>query len=238
MSAAKIKPQKILLPAALLLAALLVAFIALKPAITKPKLPPAELCAVAIDDLLALDSLSFHTETSLTLNDESVKLGELDGEINGDDLHVWGEVLGSSLNIFQIGETTYRQDTLTEQWLETDDGELLTNQSLLDEANPRAFFQLAGLQNAAEAEPESIDEEKCWKLTFTPQTESGYYEKYFDTLSCTLWLTMDDCRIRQAEINAEATAAGQTSCLTVRTEFWAWNDTPPIEPPLLEPAAQ
>lgn len=236
MSAAKIKPQKILLPAALLLAALLIVFLILKPTAGKPKLPPGELCAVAVEELLALDSLSFHTETELLLNDESVKLGKLDGEINGADIHVWGEVLGSALNIYQLGNTTYRQDTITEQWLTTDDKELLNNESLLYDADPRAFFDLAAISDAAEQEAEDIDEEKCWKLTFTPKTQSGYYEKYFDSLTCTLWLTMDDCRIRQAEINAAASAAGQNSCLTVQTEFWAWNDTPPIEPPILQPA--
>lgn len=136
--------------------------------------------------------------------------------------------------MYQIGETTFRQDTLTEQWLTLSDGELLTNDSLLNEINPRAFFKLAAINDAAEAGEESIDEEKCWKITFTPQTEAGYYEKYFDTITCTLWITRDDRQIRQAEIAACAHAGEQQSTLTVTTEFWGWNETEPIQAPIVQ----
>lgn len=234
MKTAKLNAKKILLPAAGILLIVLLLVMWLRPSFTAPKLPPAELAAVAVENLLAAESISFHTESKLTLNEESTPLGELSGEICGADFHVQGEVLGTPVNMYQIGETTFRQDTLTEQWLTLSDGELLTNDSLLNEINPRAFFKLAAINDAAECGEESIDEEKCWKVTFTPQTEAGYYEKYFDALTCTLWITRDDRQIRQAEIAAAAHAGEQQSTLTVTTEFWGWNETEPIQAPLVQ----
>ncbi len=234
MQTAKLNAKKILLPAAGILLIVLLLVMWLRPSFTAPKLPPAELAAVAVDNLLAAESISFHTESRLALNGESTPLGELSGEICGADCHVQGEVLGTAVNMYQIGQTTFRQDTITDQWLEISDGELLTNDSLLNEINPRAFFKLAAINDAAEQDEESIDEEKCWKVTFTPKTEAGYYEKYFDSLTCTLWITRDDRQIRQAEIAAAAHAGEQQSTLTVTTEFWGWNETAPIEAPIVQ----
>ncbi len=233
MTTAKLNAKKLLLPAAGILLVLLLLIAWLRPGLSAPKLPPAELAAVAVDNLLAAESFCFHSESRLSLNEESTPLGELSGELCGVDLHVQGNVLATPVNIYQIGETTYRQDALSEQWLEIADGELLQNDSLLYDVDPRAFFDLAAIENAAEAGEETIDEEKCWKLTFTPRTKSGYYEKYFDSLACTLWITRDDRQIRQAAITAAAHAGEQQSELSVTTEFWGWNETPPIEAPIV-----
>lgn len=237
MSAVKKLPKKILLIAVAVLLILLAGFNLLKINPITPQMPPADLCSCAIENLLSLDSLSFHTDTELIINEENVKLGKIDGEICGKDLHIRGNVLGSDLNIYQIGGTCYRQDTISEQWLTTEDTELLTNESLLSDANPRAFFKLAGLGDVTEGEIETIDEEKCRKLTFTPKTADGYWEKYFDEISCTIWVTQDNNQIRQAQICAVATAAGHTSTLCLTTEFWNWNETAAIEPPIVTPAA-
>lgn len=241
MSAAQSKseklPKKILLIAAAVLIVVLAGFNLLKIVPTAPKMPPNELCAAAIESLQALDSFSFHTDTELIINEENVKLGKIDGEICGKDVHICGNVLGSDLNIYQIGNTCYRQDTITEQWLITEDSELISNEALLSDANPRALLQLTELGDVTEGDIETIDEEKCRRLTFTPHTDSGYWEKYFDEISCTIWVTLDNNQIRQAEICATATAAGQTSTLCLTTEFWAWNETAAIEPPIVTPAA-
>lgn len=235
MSATKPKSKKIIIAAALL-AALLIVSSVLKFAPNLPKIPPNELCAAAIEDMLALESVTFNTETALQINSEFTSLGQIDGQINGRDLHIWGNILGTDVNIYQIGPTTYRQDTITEQWLQTDDGELLGNKSLLSEADPRAFFKLAALSDVTEAAAETIDDEKCRTLSFSPQTADGYYEKYFDTITCTIWVTADK-HIRQAKITAQATAGEQTSVLTLQTKFSAHNQTPAITPPIITPAA-
>jgi hypothetical protein len=233
-NAKKLRPKKIIIPAAVALLLLIVCVTVIRPNFNAPKLPPTELAETAIEQLLAAESLSFHTENILLLNKEETRLGELNGEICGADFHVSGEILGSPLNIYQLGEKTYRQDTLTSDWLVLNDGELLNQDALLSEINPRAAFDLTAILNAAEEESENLDEEKCYKVTFTPQTASGYYEKYFSELTYTLWITMDDHQIRQAQINARAFANNIESDLQITTEFWDWNNTPAIEAPVFD----
>lgn len=199
-------------------------------------LPPAELAADATARLTALNSVTFHTDTRLDINGESVSLGSIDGQICGNDLHICGNVLGSDTNIYQIGGTTYRQDTLTEQWLTTDDGELLTNPSLLTDADPREFFRLAQLGDVTEGAAQEIGGEKCRCISFVPSSVSGELEKYFDEIACTIWVTRGG-QIARSEISASATSAGQTSTLTLTCDFSAWDDTAPITPPIVQPAA-
>lgn len=201
-----------------------------------PKLAPAEQAALAIDDLIKLDSLTFHSDVVLNINNEEVSLGSIDGQINGQNLHIWGSAMGSDLNIYQIGSTTYRQDTISEQWLTTTDGELLNNHALLSEANPRAFFYLAQITNATEGETAAIGDEKCRCISFAPTTKDGYWEKYFDNISCTLWINRQN-QICRSQITAATTTAGQTSKLVLTCDFSAQNDTPTINAPVVEPAA-
>lgn len=229
MNTSKISTKKILIPVGLALLLIIAVVCLIRPNLNAPKLPPNELAQTAIDNLLAAESLSFATHSCLLLGDEEMQLGDIHGEINGADFHVAGEVLGTPMDLYQIGAKTYRQDTLTEQWLVLEDQQLLNQEALLNEINPRAAFQLTDILNISETETENLDEEKCYKLSFQPQTASGYYEKYFSSLTYTIWVTLDDHQLRQAQICASASANNIESTLQITTEFWDWNNTPAIE---------
>lgn len=198
-------------------------------------LPPAELAAIATQDMAALTGLTYHTETQLSINGDTIHLGSIDGQINGENLHIWGNTLGSDINIYQIGPTTYRQDTLTEQWLTTNDGELLNGGSLLNVADPRTFFSLAQLADATTVAGAEINGETCRGISFVPTTTDATWEQYFSDITCTIWLTRDN-HIARSEICATASAAGQTSTLTLTGDYADWNTTAPITPPLVTPA--
>lgn len=234
MNTSKISTKKILIPVGLALLLIIAVVCLIRPNLNAPKLPPNELAQTAIDNLLATESLSFATHSCLLLGDEEMQLGDIHGEINGADFHVAGEVLGTPMDLYQIGAKTYRQDTLTEQWLVLEDQQLLNQEALLNEINPRAAFQLTDILNISETETENLDEEKCYKLSFQPQTASGYYEKYFSSLTYTIWVTLDDHQLRQAQICASASANNIESTLQITTEFWDWNNTPAIEAPVVE----
>lgn len=234
MNTSKISTKKILIPVGLALLLIIAVVCLIRPNLNAPKLPPNELAQTAIDNLLAAESLSFATHSCLLLGDEEMQLGDIHGEINGADFHVAGEVLGTPMDLYQIGAKTYRQDALTEQWLVLEDQQLLNQEALLNEINPRAAFQLTDILNISETETENLDEEKCYKLSFQPQTASGYYEKYFSSLTYTIWVTLDDHQLRQAQICASASANNIESTLQITTEFWDWNNTPAIEAPVLE----
>lgn len=234
MNTSKISTKKILIPVGLALLLIIAVVCLIRPNLNAPKLPPNELAQTAIDNLLAAESLSFATHSCLLLGDEEMQLGDIHGEINGTDFHVAGEVLGTPMDLYQIGAKTYRQDALTEQWLVLEDQQLLNQEALLNEINPRAAFQLTDILNISETETENLDEEKCYKLSFQPQTASGYYEKYFSSLTYTIWVTLDDHQLRQAQICASASANNIESTLQITTEFWDWNNTPAIEAPVLE----
>lgn len=234
MNTSKISTKKILIPVGLALLLIIAVVCLIRPNLNAPKLPPNELAQTAIDNLLAAESLSFATHSCLLLGDEEMQLGDIHGEINGADFHVAGEVLGTPMDLYQIGAKTYRQDTLTEQWLVLEDQQLLNQEALLNEINPRAAFQLTDILNISETETENLDEEKCYKLSFQPQTASGYYEKYFSSLTYTIWVTLDDHQLRQAQICASASANNIESTLQITTEFWDWNNSPAIEAPVVE----
>lgn len=226
-----ISVRKIIIPAVVVLAVGIAAISLCRPSFNAPKLPPDQLADTAIANLLAAESLTFHTESELVINGDSTNLGEITGQLSGADLHVEGEMLGAPLNIYQLGQTTWRQDTITDQWLKTEDGRLLSESALMDEIDPRTAFHLSSITDITEGDTENLEEEKCYTLTLHPQTESGYYEKYFDDLTYTLWITMDDHQLRQARITATASSGSLTSELCITSEFWDWNATPPIEPP-------
>ena len=108
MNTSKISTKKILIPVGLALLLIIAVVCLIRPNLNAPKLPPNELAQTAIDNLLAAESLSFATHSCLLLGDEEMQLGDIHGEINGTDFHVAGEVLGTPMDLYQIGAKTYR----------------------------------------------------------------------------------------------------------------------------------
>ncbi len=229
----KFSARLFLLPPIILLALLL---FFCRQHLPVPKLPPEQLAATAITDLLSAESFAFTTRTELSLsgsnntNNTTTLLGSIDGEFSGEDFHVHGEILGTPVDIYQLGDTTWRRDTITEQWLSTTDGHLLSDTVLLNEVDPRAALLLTAMTDITEDAATDIDDEKCRTVIINPHTESGYYEKYFDDLTYTLIISADN-QLKELQINATASSGTLKSRLLVICHFRDINATPPIEPP-------
>lgn len=233
-------PARLFLLLPLILLVLLLFFC--HPYLITPKLQPEQLAATAITDLLSAESFSFTTRTELTLTgnsnpantdntaDTTTVLGTIDGEFSGEDFHVHGKMLGTPVDIYQLSDTTWRKDTITEQWLQTDDGRLLSDTVLLNEVDPRAALRLTAMTDITESEPCDINGEKCRTVIINPHTESGYYEKYFDNLTYTLKISADN-KLKELQINATVSSGTIESRLSVICQFRDINATPPITPP-------
>ncbi len=215
-------------------AIIVVAAFLFKPNHNAPKLPPDQLVQNAIDQLINQESLRFASESRLVINDNTTIYGRVEGQKAPGALHASGKVLGSDLDIYQIGSTTYRKDALTGEWLKTENNVALDDAMLLNEIDPTTNFLQLTAVNPQLVEDEFADEEKCYKLVFTPETDNKYFNQFFQDLTYTLWITMDDHQVRKAAISGTTKSNGIEGTLVMDMDFWDWGAPITIEPPVIE----
>lgn len=105
------------------------------------KIIPQELLNTALTNTLEAQSYQFHTKSRITIDGQEKVFSDITGE-RGDSksFHVTGSMLGTDINVYQIGDTTYRLDSLTNKWIVTENNSLLRESLLMAELNPLSNF--------------------------------------------------------------------------------------------------
>lgn len=230
--------KKIIITLCILLFILITIVFIVKPNLNAPKLPADELIATAIEQLQQHPSLKFSTESKVLLANNTIPYGNIEGEIaDNKHFHAKGTILGSELEIYQIDDKTYRKDTLTEEWLVTEDGAIINESALINELNPTLNFLNLEIMEPKILEDEFADEEHCYKVTFFLVEASHPLQSYFQNLTYTLWITQDDHQIRRAMISGDTQSNDIKETLQMEIEFWDWGKPITIEPPIIEESA-
>ncbi|MDD4570966.1 MAG: hypothetical protein PHN47_00540 [Clostridia bacterium] len=193
----------------------------------------SEIAASAIDKLLNAQSLGYSTESLLTVNGQQICYGTIEGEkADKDTYHAWGNILGSEIDIYQIGNNTYRLDELTHQWLVVPDNPFAKESMLIAEIDPAANFYFSSLGTVAYLEAEDVNGAKCYKLSLSPVLSDEWIQKYFTNINYTLWVDQKTGYLLKALITADTENNGTKGTLSIISEFSDYGESFDIEAPV------
>ncbi|MEN3003880.1 hypothetical protein [Dehalobacterium formicoaceticum] len=194
---------------------------------------PQELLNTALTNTLEAKSYQFHTKSSIIIDGQEKTFSDIAGE-RGDSktFHVTGSMLGTDINVYQIGDTTYRLDSLTNKWIVTENNSLLRESLLMAELNPLSNFYFKEIVSAEYLGMEKIDRHKMYKITCQPRINNKWLDGYFKDLNYIIWIDKKDKMIKKATMTA-ISKEKESSSLTIEVILENFNKEFNIKPPSL-----
>lgn len=190
-----------------------------------------EIITTSIRDLKKQTAISFKTESKLEIDNKERTFGEIEGELlNNGDFHICGDLLGSKTEIFQIGNSTYRKDNLTGNWLKTSENTLLYQTALFNETNPLEQFEFTEYTSA---EIIDCDEKNTTAVKFSPNTESDTITQYFSDITYIIYCNKD-LTMKKVLVSGNLKNNSVQGKLYLTTEFSVLPADYTIEPPIID----
>jgi hypothetical protein len=198
------------------------------------KIIPKELLSKSINNTLSAKSYRFKTKSTINLDGEGKVFSNLTGEKSGENcFHVTGSMLGTEVNVYQINNTTYRMDPLTQRWIITDNNSLIKESLLMAELNPLSNFYFKELVSASYLGKEKISNKKLYKLECIPKVQNKWLDNYFKDLKYLVWVDKKHQLINKAIVTATS-KENESGRLTVEVELYNHNEKITIEAPVLK----
>ena len=226
----KIKiPKKFIISIIILLALILTAW-QIIPRINAAKYTAEEIIESSISNLQNAPALKFTVVSTLTVDDNTREYGNINGEIlkNG-DFHIAGNLLGSQIQMYQIGDDTYRLDTITDNWQKTEENAIIYNTALFNETNPLQQFEFS---NYTAAQIIDIPDEKALCVKFCPNLEAAAVSQYFTNLTYTIYCDTN-LNLYKTVISGDLTNNSVDGKLEITTTFEKLAANYQIEPPII-----
>lgn len=222
------KGQRRILIVALLVVAVLL-FARLYRAESAP-LPP-QAVPQALSNTFSAPSFRFSTVSTVLLSGQQRLFCSLEGEASGNDRHIFGELLGTPLNIYLVEEALYQQNGRDKSWRKIAEADLAEARRLLAEIAPEANFSYSETGPLTYLGTEEIAGMALHKFEFQPVMADVWIEQYFTDIVSTLWLDEKGQYVVKAQITA-VSAENPSVSLIVDNTFSGFGEALEIIAPL------
>ena len=184
------------------------------------------------------ESYRFTLTSKLTVSGQEKLFSVIQGEKSKDNAyHIQGAILGTEVNMYQIGDTTYRQDPIDHKWTVIEKTNMEKEALLLSELNPIAnfYFNEIGPITPLEKEKGNKEEKKLgMKYALTPELANHWLEAYFTDMTYEIWISKKDPYYLEKAIISAASKSNKDNRLTMEITFSDFNAPITISQPVLK----
>lgn len=208
-------------------------FIAL-PRITdiyeKSRLQPDLELSAAVERMMNLSSCNFEIVSSFSLEGRTQVISSVQGEKEGQNVHIKGEMVKTPVDIYYIDGTIYNYDATASKWMVIESGTTSTAELLISELKPLNYLMYADIQNIQKIGFENIDGDNCLQLQFNSVMKNDLLNKMWKDFNCSLWIDYRHDVIKKLELSALNKNNNQTTLL-INMSFKNIDKKFTIEPP-------
>lgn len=192
---------------------------------------PEELLPQALANTLDTPTYRYRVEVIQVRPAGPIYLSRINGEKAGGDFHLWGEMQGGPVDVYEIEGVTYLKDAITQKWIILPGRRLLSDDLFMMEVNPAENLRFAVPTTVKYLGRESLQGKKLYVLECSPQViESKYLTKWFKDFTYRVWVEPGSKRIRRAQIHA-VTVHNPDFKVEAAFEFYDQGKTIKIVPP-------
>ncbi len=155
----------------------------------------------------------------------------VEGEKTGNDYHIKGVILGTPVEVYQIGRRTYTKDPVSGSWAVLEGNDLERQQLLWAEINPLENFRFRTLGQPLLRRREKLAGRRCWVVGFAPQGGSKYLEMWWHDFRCSFWIDKKRRTLLRARLSARNRNSPGTF-LTLEVSFRDYNRRLSFVPPV------
>lgn len=198
-------------------------------------LPPNEAVLEGLNKTANLQSCRYNLTAVRILEGKEAIISEVNGEKNAQGVHLNGKlpIIKADVEIYHMGDTLYRRDTLTDGWVIVPEKGRAAIEQLIAEINPLGVFHFSEQDNI---EVKYIGKEKVNKKTCRLYEVMGrgvnkYLELYWQDFKYRIWIDKHKSVIRKAQIMAEHRDNAQ-HLLQITVVFSDFDEEIEINPPV------
>lgn len=165
--------------------------------------PPEQIVGEAMMYAVEAPMYSYSSEAVRIANGEEQRISCLNGQKNGENVHLSGsvDVIDSQVDVYQIGDTFYRQDLVTGNWMVMTGQNMEATEHLLQEINPLGCLIVNANAEVTELGKETINNVRCRKFQVRSSGERTFLTSVWNEFYYTLWIDKQH-RLQQLEVIA------------------------------------
>lgn len=197
----------------------------------KPDLPPKTAFVKALNTTMKAAGYRYNIEMKTVNAGKEEVYSSIKGEkAAADRIHIWGEILQSPVDFYQLGNTSYKKDDISGEWIMTEDSELNLAEIFLMEINPFYNLGYKELQTVNFVGNVTIEDKSYWHFKAQPVVDNPGREALWRDFTYQVWVDPDSYLIRKALVEAVSkNNAGYKLVLTM--EFKDYEGKIEIKPP-------
>jgi hypothetical protein len=141
-------------------------------------------------------------------------LTQIQGEKEGANTRVFGQLVGSEVEMIKIGDSTYSKDPFSKKWIRFANAPA-AQEVFLAELNPLSSLQMKELGEVVLSGQEKVNGDKVWVCHLKPSVQNQMMEAFWTDFQYTLYVRKSDDMLVKATIEAKNKAKSDPMTMTL-----------------------
>jgi len=195
------------------------------------RVDPQELFVEALDKTNQAASYRFHVEVYMHSGGTQITLSDLDGERSSDgNLYLKGQMTGQEVEIYQVKDTTYFKDTISDRWMVTPGNNPLEQEKYMAEINPLSILKITEVNELQYLGRQKKVSGRPYLLTCKPKVNNLFLNSYWHQYFYKIWIDRGSKYITRVSLEAVDRKKNQDK-LSMTVDFYDFNKNIKIKPP-------
>lgn len=165
--------------------------------------PPEQVVGEALMRATEAPSYSYASQASRIDDGQAQVISQVQGQKNGENIHLFGtvDVVDSQVDVYQIGDTFYRQDVVSGNWLKMQGHDEEATERLLQEIDPLGCLMYNATAEVTYLDKEKVNGVKCRKYQVRATGENTFLTSVWNEYYYTVWIDKNR-QLQQVEVIA------------------------------------
>ncbi|TGE33702.1 hypothetical protein [Desulfosporosinus sp. Sb-LF] len=141
-------------------------------------------------------------------------LTQILGEKDGGNTRILGQLVGSEVEIIQVGDSTYNKDPFSKKWIRYANAPA-AQEVFLAELNPLSSLQMKELGEVMLSGQEKVNGDRVWVCHLKPSVQNQMMEAFWTDFQYTLYIRKSDKTLVKATIEAKNKAKSDPMTMTL-----------------------
>jgi hypothetical protein len=189
---------------------------------------PQKMVMLGLENIKKADSFAYSITQQQYVDGNNRLLTKINGYKSGDNIHIQGQLAGSTVEMIKIKDTLYNKDPFTNEWIKFSDI-TVAQKVFLVELDPLSTLQLKEIGEVVSKGNDEVSDKKCRVYTLKPSIQNQIIERFWSDFEYTLYITKAAKTIAKAEVRAKNKETGEA--MTITLEFRDIGRKISIQPP-------
>ncbi|MDQ7093802.1 hypothetical protein REC12_09380 [Desulfosporosinus sp. PR] len=175
---------------------------------------PTKLVTNSLERLNAATSFHYSLTQYQWVEGKNRILAQVQGEKDGGNARIVGELTGSEVELVKIGDSTFSKDPFSKKWVKFANGKA-AQEVFLAELSPLSSLQMKELGEVVLSGQGKVNNERVWICQLKPVVQNQMMEAFWTDFQYTLYIRKSDKTLVKATIEAKNKAKSDPMTMTL-----------------------